>query len=100
VKYIISLTLILTLVFILSFAIALPARAAFCRTVNGHNICILSIKRSAKNYWEYRASVSVDGIAKPVEIYNCRDRVRIQKDGTAVPFITNDPGELICSVLK
>lgn len=99
-KYIISIALVLTLVFILSFAIALPAQATFCRTVKGHNICILSIKRSAKNHWEYRASVSVDGVAKPVEIYNCRDRLRIQKDGTAVPFITDDPGELICSMLK
>jgi hypothetical protein len=100
VKYIISIALVLILVFILSFTIALPAQAAFCHTVNGHNICILSIKRSAKNYWEYRASVSVDGVAKPVEIYNCRDRLRIQKDGTAVPFITDGPGELICSMLK
>jgi len=90
----------LVLVLILSFAAALPARAAFCRTVNGHDICILSIKRSAKNYWEYRASVSVDGVARPVEIYDCRDRLRIQKNGTAVPFVENGPGELICSVLK
>lgn len=90
----------LVLILILSFAVALPARAAFCRTVNGHDICILSIKRSAKNYWEYRASVSVDGVASPVEIYNCRDRLRIQKNGTTVPFVANGPGELICSVLK
>ncbi|MBD2057263.1 hypothetical protein H6F88_14750 [Oculatella sp. FACHB-28] len=90
----------LVLVLVLAFAVALPTQAAFCRTVNGHNICILSIKRSAKNYWEYRASVSIDGIARPIEVYNCRDRQRIQKDGTVTPFVENGPGELICSVLK
>jgi hypothetical protein len=90
----------LVLVLIFSFAIALPARAAFCRTVNGHDICILSIKRSAKNHWEYRASVSIDGVARPVEVYNCRDRQRTQKDGTVIPFAENGPGELICTMLK
>ncbi|NJL38999.1 MAG: hypothetical protein HC840_22450 [Leptolyngbyaceae cyanobacterium RM2_2_4] len=94
-KYI---ALVLALIF--SFAIALPARAAFCRTVNGHDICILSIKRSAKNHWEYRASVSVDGVARPVEVYNCRDRQRTQKDGTVISFAENGPGELICTMLK
>ncbi|NJN58329.1 MAG: hypothetical protein HC879_12930 [Leptolyngbyaceae cyanobacterium SL_5_9] len=88
------------LVLILSFAIALPARAAFCRTVEEHEICILSIQRSAKNHWEYRASVSVDGVARPVEVYNCRDRQRTQKDRTVIPFAKNGPGELICTMLK
>ncbi|MBE9125384.1 hypothetical protein IQ257_02470 [Coleofasciculus sp. LEGE 07092] len=92
------MTLVLFLV--LSFAIAFPAEASFCRNTKDHSICILSIKRSAKYYWEYRAVVSVDGIERPLEIYNCRSRLRVQKDGTAVPFEPNGTGELICNVLK
>ncbi|GAB4198823.1 MAG: hypothetical protein Fur006_48980 [Coleofasciculaceae cyanobacterium] len=67
-KYI-AILLLLTL----SFANAPPAEAALCRTSNDRLICILSIKRSAKNYWEYRAAISVDGVKRPIEVYNCRD---------------------------
>lgn len=87
----------------LSVALPLPAQASFCRnsaSVNGslqnnHEICILSIKRSAKNYWEYRAIVSIDRVKQPVEVYNCRDRIRVGKNGI-VPFHPNGAGELIC----
>ncbi|MBW4577740.1 MAG: hypothetical protein KME08_21120 [Aphanothece sp. CMT-3BRIN-NPC111] len=92
----IALLLLLTL----SFAVALPAEASFCRNTNDHFICILSIKRSAKNYWEYRAAVSVDGVERPIEIYNCRDRLIVREDRSTVPFEPNGAGELICSVLK
>jgi hypothetical protein len=84
----------------LSFAVALPAEASFCRNSNNHSICILSIKRSAKNYWEYRAAVSVDGVERPIEVYNCRDRIRVRTDRTVVPFEPNSPGELICSFFQ
>lgn len=90
--------LLLTLMLLLG--IAPPAEAAFCREVNDHLICIVSIKRSAKYYWEYRASVSVDGEVSPVEIYNCRDRRRLQADGKAVAFEPNGPGNLICDLLN
>jgi hypothetical protein len=84
----------------LSFAVALPAEASFCRNSNDHLICILSIKRSAKNYWEYRAAVSMDGVKRPIEVYNCRDRTLVRKDGSVMPFESNDPGELICRFFK
>jgi hypothetical protein len=92
------ITFLLALIF--SFAITLPAHAAFCRTLNTHKICILSIKRSAKNHWEYRAIVSIDGVEQPLEIYNCRDRVQIRPDGSVVRFDTETAGDLICNVLK
>lgn len=96
-KYI-ALLLIITF---LGFAVALPAEASsYCRTLNDRAICILSIQRSAKNYWEYRAVVSIDGVKKPLEVYNCRDRVRIRSDGTAIAFRSGDIGDLICSVLN
>lgn len=84
----------------LSFAVALPAEASFCRNSNEHLICILSIKRSAKNYWEYRTAISIDGVARPIEVYNCRARVRVRQDGIIVPFELNGPGQLICSFFQ
>ncbi len=92
----IALVLFLTL----WLAAPLPAFASFCRHSNNHSICILSIKRSAKNYWEYRAAVSIDGVKRPVEIYNCRDRIRVRPDGTFVWFDAHGAGELICSFLQ
>lgn len=77
---------------LLSLTLAQPAQAAFCRNYRDNTICILSIKRSAKNYWEYRASVKVNGETRPVEIYNCRDRTRIKADGKIVAFEHNGAG--------
>ena len=77
-----------------------PAKSLGCRTVNGQLICLLDVKRSAKNYWEYRATVSINGIKQPMVIYNCRDRSKITFDGQVVPFVTEPMGELICSLLK
>ena len=90
----------LLLLFTLFLGIAPSVEASSCRNYNDHLICILSIKRSAKYNWEYRAAVSVDGVKKPIEIYNCRNRVRIQKDRTVVPLEQDGAGEFICSLLK
>ena len=81
----------------LSFSFAIPAaQAAYCRTVEGHEVCILDIRRSAKNYWEYRASVSVDGVARPMAVYDCRDRTLLQSDGTRVSFRNDITGDVVC----
>jgi hypothetical protein len=90
----------LLLFLVLGLAAPLPAFAAFCRHSHNHSICILSIKRSAKNYWEYKAAVSIDGVKRPVEIYNCRDRIRVRPDGTFVWFDDHGAGELICRFLQ
>lgn len=95
IKYIVFIILI-----ILSVNIALPAKASVCRNYNGNSICILEIKRSAKYHWQYRASVSVNGKVKPIEIYNCREQIKIQKNGNRVPFSSNGAGQLICSILN
>ena len=94
-KYIVLVVLI-----VLSFAFASPAFASFCRQSHDQEICILRITRSAKHYWEYRASVSINGVKRPMEIYNCRDRIMVQKDGNIVPFEPSSAGELICSTLE
>lgn len=76
------------------------ASASLCHRSNNHTICILNIKRSAKYYWEYRASVSIDGVKRPREIYHCRDRTKIRSDKSRVPFTRNGAGELICRRFK
>lgn len=80
----------------LFFTLSLPAEAAFCRTEGGKSICILQIKRSAKNYWQYRASVRVNGTVTPIEVYDCRRRVKTPKNGQPIPFESRGAGELIC----
>jgi hypothetical protein len=82
-----------------SLAVVSPAQASFCRD-NGRLICIVSIKRSAKNYWEYRAAVSIDQVARPIEVYNCRDRLSVRQDGKVVPFPAKGAGELICNFFQ
>ncbi|MFN6482595.1 hypothetical protein [Nostoc sp. DedQUE02] len=93
IKYIIFLALLL----ILPFTVVHPVFASVCRNKDCHQICILTINRSAKNYWEYRAAVSVDGVKRPIEVYNCRERVKVQENGTILPFEQKGPGEMICS---
>jgi len=92
----IALSLFLTL----SLAIAPPAEASFCRDSNDHSICVLSIKRSAKNYWEYRVVISIDGKKQPLEVYNCRKHIKINRQGDIIPFQSNSSGEIICSFFK
>lgn len=85
---------------IFAFTMPRPAFAAVCRTVNGHQICILDIKRSAKKYWEYRVTASIDGITQPNKIYECRDRIKILPNGTVVRFGNEDVAEVVCSVFR
>ena len=48
-----------------------------CRQVNRHEVWIQRIKRSAKSYWQYQAKLAVDGEQRPMELYDCRDRLRL-----------------------
>ncbi|MBD2451754.1 hypothetical protein H6G76_32470 [Nostoc sp. FACHB-152] len=92
---------VLVLLLILSNFFPSPAYASsICRNYDGHQVCILSINRSAKNYWEYRAIISVDGVKRPLEVYDCRQKIRIQQDGTVLPLKNKDPGQLICTFFK
>lgn len=88
---------IFLIIFILAYFLTFPAQASFCRNYNNQLICIISIKRSAKNYWEYRASISVDGKVRPIEVYDCRQKIRIQNNQSVIPFKENDAGEFICN---
>ncbi|MEG4226268.1 hypothetical protein QUA35_09295 [Microcoleus sp. N9_B2] len=89
------------LLLLISFlSVALPAEASVCRNDRGSEICIVDIKRSAKNYWEYRVILSVDGVKQALEVYNCRDRTTVKKDGTVLTFGQNNPGEIVCGFFK
>ncbi|MEG4285457.1 hypothetical protein QUB68_20210 [Microcoleus sp. A006_D1] len=89
------------LLLLISFCcVALPAEASVCRNDRGHEICIVDIKRSAKNYWEYRVILGVDGVKQPLEVYNCRDRTLVKQDGTFLAFGQNNPGEIVCRFFK
>lgn len=97
-----NLAFILTFIifFAVYFSFLLPSQALTCRNYNGHDVCIMTIKRSAKKHWEYRASVSVDGVKRPVEIYNCRSRFKLTQDKKVLPFEKDEAGKLICSFLE
>lgn len=91
--------LVLVLIFsVLSLVYPLPAQAALCRHLDSNQICIHYIKRSAKYYWEYRVSIKINGVATPIEKYNCRDRFKISSNGTIVPFENDPAGDFICSL--
>jgi hypothetical protein len=91
--------LLLLLVFWLGFAPV--AKAEMCRIRDGHQVCILKLKRSAKNYWEYRATISIDGQKQSAkEIYNCRDRTLTRQGKYPIPFKPDSPGVLVCSLFQ
>ncbi|WP_293338098.1 hypothetical protein [Microcoleus sp. CAWBG58] len=90
----------LFLLLISFFWFSLPAEASVCHNYEGSQICIVDIKRSAKNYWEYRVILSVDGEKQPLEVYNCRDRTTVKKDGTMLAFGENNPGEIVCRLFN
>lgn len=88
---------LLTLAFWLGFTTL--AEAAMCRQDNGQEVCILKLKRSAKNHWEYRAKVSFDGKEQNnLEVYNCRDHTITRKGKYPSPFKPNSLGELVCKI--
>ncbi|MEO3703972.1 hypothetical protein [Trichormus azollae] len=74
-----------------------PAFALVCRNYDGDKICILNIKRSANKHWQPYFAMSFDRVKAAVEIYNCRAKFKVNKDGTVLQFRENSPGEMICS---
>jgi hypothetical protein len=81
--------------------IATPAAAAqHCRTLNQKPVCIAWIKRSAKRYWEYQATVTVAGVKQPTAVYDCLSRVIIEPDDTVIAFGKQDPGSVVCDLFR
>ena len=90
-------TLVLLL---LIFGLLMPAALPTCRKTAAHQVCVLDLRRSAKNDWEYRAVVSIDGVERPLELYNCRDRLRVKQNGETVPFEADGAGAVVCKLFK
>ena len=83
------------------FSFAFPANAAVtCRDFNGHEVCVLNIRRSPKRYWNYKTTISIDGEKQPTDIYNCRSEYKIQNDGKIVKFKEDGVGNLVCKHFK
>ncbi len=66
-----------------------------CRSVEGHQVCLETIKRSAKYFWEYRVVVTVDGNRQPSKRYDCRQPQALS-DETAPPLAESHIQQLIC----
>lgn len=87
-------------VWAINFATA-GAQPSTCQSFNGHEVCVVSVRRSAARYWEYRVVVNIDGLRQPLELYNCRNRTRtLASDGTLVAFLTDQTGDWICQLTK
>jgi hypothetical protein len=95
-----SLIKLFSVILLCWLAAILPAKANFCRQIDGHQICILKIERSAKNYWQYQAMASIDGIEKPLASYDCRDRLITDFDGNLSSFRSRQDAQLICSLYR
>jgi hypothetical protein len=93
-------TLVLLLVGTIVIGAAFPGWAATCRQSDGHRQCLLKIERSAKHYWEYWATVQIDGVTQPKTIYDCRYRVTISPNQTRTQFSDTDIGALVCRLYK
>ena len=95
-----SLIKLLILVLLCWSLVIFPAQADFCRQIDRHRVCILKIERSAKNYWQYQATASVDGIEKPAASYDCRERLITDLDGNLSLFRSRLDSQLICSLYR
>ncbi len=76
------------------------AATDICRSIDGHEVCIVSIKRSAKNYWEFNAAVRIDGKRGPKEPYNCRSQYKTNANGRLERFDKGSIGSLVCRAYR
>jgi hypothetical protein len=96
-RYLVKLCSIGLLIWSIGMA---PAHADFCRQVEGHRICIVDIKRSAKNYWQYNAVVSNDGVAATAASYDCRERLITDLSGKVSSFRSRQDAKFVCSLYR
>jgi hypothetical protein len=88
-------------ILLLDLGLRSSALASNCQVLSsGHQVCILKINRSAKKYWEYWASISIDGVKRPAETYNCRGRTILRQNGIVIPFSQDNAGDLVCRLFK
>ncbi|MBD1873984.1 hypothetical protein H6F75_10850 [Nodosilinea sp. FACHB-131] len=69
--------------------------SVLCRNVEGQQVCIETIKRSAKYTWEYRVVVSINGKSRPVKRYDCRQPTGADRE-LATPYFEAALRQFIC----
>ncbi|MBD2114444.1 hypothetical protein [Leptolyngbya subtilissima] len=69
--------------------------SVLCRDVERQQVCIETIKRSAKYTWEYRVVVSIDGKSRPVKRYDCRRPTGADQE-LATPYFEAALRQFIC----
>jgi hypothetical protein len=99
-KFLLVIVKSLTVLLIILLLGALPAQASFCKSVDTQKVCILSIERSAKKYWEYQVQLSVDRIVQPRTIYNCRKELWLQPNGQWTRFNGSSVNAVACSLFR
>lgn len=67
----------------------MPAAAEICRVYGSQTICLVSVKRSAKYYWEYRAVLRIDGKKFPIKTFDCRHDLDL----------ANNQRKFVCSLM-
>lgn len=77
-----------------------PTLAKDCYDYQGHNICIISIQRSAKYYWQYKVDLTINGGKQPQTTYDCRHETKKVKNSNSIGFKSGDVGYLICSFFR
>ena len=94
--------ILICFVLLMGLTIAPPPTLAadICRTIDQRTVCIITIKRSAKNFWEYNAAVSIDGKRGPKEPYDCRSKIKTNPDGSFSRFGKNSIGSLVCRAYR
>ncbi|ANV86166.1 hypothetical protein AWQ22_01000 [Picosynechococcus sp. PCC 7117] len=68
---------------------AAPAYGELCRVYGEQQICLVSLKRSAKYYWEYRAVLRINGKKIPVQKFDCLHNLDL----------ANDRRKFVCSLI-
>ena len=94
-KFILIIAILFT-----NFTFAAEAQASTCRNYDQNQVCILTIKRSAKYYWRYRTQIKINGVKQPMMIYDCRQQKKFTKDGIATPFQKIGIEHFICDKLN
>jgi hypothetical protein len=82
------------------FWLAHPAMAqgSICDRRNGQQICVEQMQRSAKNYWEYRVRLTVNGVIQPLVFYDCRQRKKSLARGVWVDVVEDKIDRFACSL--
>jgi hypothetical protein len=89
-----------TSLLIVIFLGALPAQASFCKNIEQQQVCILSIDRSAKNFWEYQVQLTVNHVTQPLAVYNCQEQQWRTPTGDWTAFTDDSVNAVACSLFR